>query len=613
MITGKMMNKIFLPTCWELLLAVLILCSLFFLHADNCTAQSLPYLPDELTQVLQEGLPDALPKAVETGHFEKLPAGNSFVWLADATGNLKKGNKLAFSKTFDPPLLEDEVGFVAVRCRLVHTNMQSKENRPGRVLIHIGDRDTLRQTALYHKGTIGREWGWYFHPFRAATALPKNTGKIRISFDLQPQQIEIEDVRLYLAPPGFDMARLPMMEAGYQGREPNAPWREAAAARIEKYRMSPLVVRVFDAQGNAIQQADVRIRMRRHAFGFGSTFHVRLVDDMSSNAIRYRQIFEELFEALVPVPALIPQHTPDAKQGNYANQLLSDLANTLQWANDRHLPMRGHTLVWGNLQPWSNAFVAENKPNKILSSIRKHEKYVLDLTKDVIHEWDAINHPIRFQKDLRDVFGPSVYADLFTEQRTMTSAKLIVNEALFDNDREEQFFQFMKEFQRQVPSKADGIGFQSHFSVNNLRGMEDLWRRYERFAPLVDRLVVTEYDFVCNDDKLHADYLRDILTLSFSHPKMTGFINWGFWAGYHWKPEGTFIRKDWTERPALNIWRNLVHETWSTNLDRQTNTEGQVKTKAFFGDYEITVSVKGKTLTQIWTHTAQSGPLLLEL
>ena len=31
--------------------------------------------------------------------------------------------------------------------------------------------------------------------------------------------------------------------------------------------------------------------------------------------------------------------------------------------------------------------------------------------------------------------------------------------------------------------------------------MEDLWRRYERFAPLVDRLVVTEYDFVCNDDE----------------------------------------------------------------------------------------------------------------
>lgn len=353
--------------------------------------------------------------------------------------------------------------------------------------------------------------------------------------------------------------------------------------------------------------------MHRHAFGFGSTFQVRLVDDISPDAIRYRQTFEDLFHALVPVPALIPQHTPHAKDGNYANQLLSDLTNTLKWAYDRQLPMRGHTLVWGNLQPWSNAFVAAGEPEKILSSIRAHEQYVLHKTKDFIHEWDAINHPIRFQKDLRDVFGSSIYSKLFTEQRMMTSARLIINEALFDNTREDKFFAFMKTFQEQASSRADGIGFQSHFSINNLRGMEDLWRRYERFAPLVDRLVVTEYDFVCNDDELHADYLRDVLTLSFSHPKMTGFINWGFWAGYHWKPEGTLIRKDWTERPAVKIWQELVHEKWATNTDLQTDTKGEVETKAFFGDYEITVSVNGTSTTQMWTHVADNGPLVVEL
>ena len=275
--------------------------------------------------------------------------------------------------------------------------------------------------------------------------------------------------------------------------------------------------------------------------------------------------------------------------------------------------MRGHTLVWGNLQPWSNAFVAANESEKILSSIRKHERYVLHQTKDFIHEWDAINHPIRFQKDLRDIFGASIYSELLAEQRTMTSAQLIVNEALFDNEREEKFFTFMNTFQEQASSKADGIGFQSHFSINNLRGMEDLWRRYQRFAPLADRLVVTEYDFVCNDDELHADYLRDVLTLSFSHPKMTAFINWGFWAGSHWKPEGTLIRKDWTERPAVKIWRELVHKTWATNTDLQTDKKGQVKTKAFFGDYEITVSVNGTSVSQMWTHSAASEPLVVEL
>ena len=608
----KLMNGILGIILHRSFWAVMIL-GYFFILGTTCTAQSLPFLPDELTQILESGLPKTLPSPVETGHFKKLPAGDGFVWLAESTATLKKGHKLAFSKTFDAPLKEDEVGFVAVRCRIVDVDNNTNEPRPGRVLIHIGDRETLRQTALYHKGTIGREWGWYFHPFRAAKSVATGTGKIRLSFDLQPQRIEIEDVRLYVAPSGFDMSRLPMMEAGYQGREPDAPWRKEAEARIKEHRTSPLIVRVLDMDGHAIPQADVRIRMRRHAFGFGSTFQVRLVDDISPDAIRYRQTFEELFHALVPVPALIPQHTPHAKDGNYASQLLSDLTNTLKWAYDRQLPMRGHTLVWGNLQPWSNTFVAAGEPEKILSSIRAHEQYVLHKTKDFIHEWDAINHPIRFQKDLRDVFGSSIYSKLFTEQRMMTSARLIINEALFDNTREDKFFTFMKTFQEQASSRADGIGFQSHFSINNLRGMEDLWRRYERFAPLVDRLVVTEYDFVCNDDELHADYLRDVLTLSFSHPKMTGFINWGFWAGYHWKPEGTLIRKDWTERPAVKIWQELVHEKWATNTDLQTDTKGQVETKAFFGDYEITVSVNGTSTTQMWTHVADNGPLVVEL
>ena len=177
--------------------------------------------------------------------------------MAESTATLKKGNKLAFSKTFDAPLKEDDVGFVAVRCRIVDADNNTNDPRPGRVLIHIGDRETLRQTALYHKGTIGHEWGWYFHPFRAAKPVAADTGKIRLSFDVQPQRIEIEDVRLYVAPSGFDMSRLPMMEAGYQGVN-RCPWRKEAEARINEHRTSPLIVRVLDVDGHAIPQADVR-------------------------------------------------------------------------------------------------------------------------------------------------------------------------------------------------------------------------------------------------------------------------------------------------------------------------------------------------------------------
>jgi endo-1,4-beta-xylanase len=572
-------------------LHLLVYCLFFLAWTWPGFSQNLPYLPPELISAFEDKLPDQLPRPTKTGQFRKLAAGAGFVWIAEADEAPEKGNLLAFRMNFDGTLEENEVAFLAIRARTVSPSAElNPDPRPGRIRIHIAERENLRQTALFHLASVGRNWGWYYHPFRAAKAIASDAGVVRFSFDLQKQAIEIEEVGLYLAPKGFDMARLPMMSAGYQGREANAPWRQEAVTRIRKHRTAPLCIEAFESTGSPLKKTVVHARMIRHAFGFGSTFKSKYLLENTQDARRYRDTFDELYSCLVPVPMLIPRHTPMMHSGNYANQQLLGLGKVLQWGSDRHMNFRGHTLVWGNLQPWSNEWVKENKPEEILKYLREHRNYLFSLTKDIIREWDAINHPLRFQKDLRDVFGENIYRDLLAEQRKATDATLIINEALFDNAREEAFHQLMVHLQKSNRTQADGIGFQSHFTVHNLRGMEDLWRRYQRFAPLVKQMAVTEYDLICNDNQLHADYLRDILTLTFSHPKMTSFITWGFWAGDHWKPEGALIRKDWKERPAVKVWRDLVKGKWWTEGSTATNEQGKaVIDGAFFGVYEITV------------------------
>ncbi len=567
----------------------IILIYFLFFFFNLARGQSLPYLPPELISAFKEKMPTKLPQPVSTGKFRKLPAGKGFVWIAEVKEAAVKGNQLAFRMNFDSEIQENEVAFIAIRARTVrHPHNKEQKELPGKVRIHLAEREDLSQTALYHIANIGEKWGWYFHPFRAAKAIRENAGVVRFSFDTIIQAIEIEEVRLYIATKGFDMARLPMMSTGYQGRKADAKWRKQADQRIQKYRTGPLQIKVTDPSGKPLKHTTLDIRMLRHAFGFGSTFKSKYLLDNSEDAIRYRKVFDDLFSCLVPVPSLIPRHTPNMHTGNYANQQLLGLGRVLQWGCDRHMSFRGHTLVWGNLQPWSNKLVEKKNPEGILNFLKEHRNYILPLTKNVINEWDAINHPIRFQKDLRDVFGDHIYRDLLAEQRRSTDATLIINEALFDNTREENFYNFMVKLQDSRRTKADGIGFQSHYTIQNLRGMEDIWRRYERFAPLVNRMVVTEYDLVCNDDQLHADYLRDILTLTFSHPKMTGFINWGFWAGDHWKPEGALIRKEWKERPAVTVWRELVKGKWWTETTVETDLKGHaIIEDAFYGYYEI--------------------------
>jgi len=38
----------------------------------------------------------------------------------------------------------------------------------------------------------------------------------------------------------------------------------------------------------------------------------------------------------------------------------------------------------------------------------------------------------------------------------------------------------------------------------------------------------TEFDSDTNDEHLQADYLRDYMKVTFSHPAVSGFVLWGF-------------------------------------------------------------------------------------
>jgi hypothetical protein len=115
------------------------------------------------------------------------------------------------------------------------------------------------------------------------------------------------------------------------------------------------------------------------------------------------------------------------------------------------------------------------------------------------------------------------------------------------------------------------------------------------------------------DDQLHADHLRDMLTMAFSHPQMTGFVIWGFWETRHWKPTAAMFKADWTERPAVKVWRDLVKTKWWTTADLVTDAKGEAPLSAYYGWYDITVEHDGKTKTFEVKHATNGGKPTLKL
>lgn len=72
---------------------------------------------------------------------------------------------------------------------------------------------------------------------------------------------------------------------------------------------------------------------------------------------------------------------------------------------------------------------------------------------------------------------------------------------------------------------------------------------------------------------------------------------WGFWDGKHWLGDAPMFYPDWTLKPSGQVWIDLVHRAWKTNIEGTTGTQGEYKTRGFLGDYEITVSHNGKAKT----------------
>ena len=63
------------------------------------------------------------------------------------------------------------------------------------------------------------------------------------------------------------------------------------------------------------------------------------------------------------------------------------------------------------------------------------------------------------------------------------------------------------------------------------------------------------------------------------------------------QPMASMFKADWTERPAVKVWRDLVKGKWWTRADLISDAKGEGATTAFFGWYDVTVEHNGRTTT----------------
>ena len=433
--------------------------------------------------------------------------------------------------------------------------------------------------------------------FRVSTAIEKGRATLTLLCAGKVQMVEISSIRVFHYPAGTDTARFPRVRKTYVGRDLDAPWRKAALERIEQHRKADFSVRLQGADGKPLSNAKVTLTLRRHEFGFGSAVTAELLTAETEDARRYREIVDRLFSRVVFENDLKDFGWETDAAGKAEHKQRIDQA--FGWLGRRKISVRGHYLMQVAVPP-NLAEVTD------ADAIRRHfldtAQERIDFVGGRVCEWDVINHPVAWSgADLLSK-RPGVEKldrEVYDLAQRATSLPLFVNEdQIFRPGRQaDETFGYLESLKRDG-FRVDGLGNQAHFDESFLPSPEQLLAVTDRFATLVPRQAVTEFDIVTQDDEeLAADYTRDALIACFSHPAYTGFLLWGFWEGRHWKPEAASWSQDWSIRKRGEVLEEWLGRRWTTRVTLTTGEDGTAFWRGFPGHYQLEAGEKQQEFT----------------
>lgn len=456
--------------------------------------------------------------------------------------------------------------------------------------------------------SAGREWKEFIIPFKVLESSAANDLRFAINLSYQPQTVEIGGFQLVNLGNTVKHTDLSAM-LDYPGREWNAPWRAAAEANIDLHRKAGLTVSLRNGLSQPLAAAAIRVEQTEHAFGFGTAIN-SWINGGGANSERYRSEVRQNFNKAVFEGWL----KWTGWESNPSNAI-----NGIQWLNDNGIwDIRSHALVWPSFGVTAKGFrklppdVDNLYGTALRDRILKHISGQPTLApfsatdhpmvKGHVRDTDVLNEPFT-NFDVQDRLNDyTVEYDWFHRARQGDARpRLFLNdynvEGIFGNQNHQNYTLGRVRAIKNSGAPIDGVGFQSHFDTSMV-GMDAFRNALDLFGAEVEHIQITEYDHEIGDRELQADFLRDYMTMAFSHPQVDAFLMWGFWDGAHWKDNAPLYDADWNLKPSGKAWFDLVYGKWWTNTSNapvNTNASGNANARVFKGDHRLNITSGGVT------------------
>lgn len=539
------------------------------------------------------------------------PADTAVVFRSGAGGTLTPTAQAADVYTIDVPRPSRSAGDVAVRWKavqpiaagdvlLVRMYVRAlkarQESGEAEVAITFQDDRAPFERSLVSQFSFGLDWTAIEIPFTAIKSMSGGESELVLGFGGLEQTVELTGVEVLNFQSRAEVSSLPSTRFTYRGREEGAAWRQAAQARIEEIRTAPLVIRVVRSDGRPAPGVTVEAVLTQPDFLWGAAVGVRHLRDPSEDGERYRREVLALFDTVTIDNAL---KWPEWQ--NQANR--PETLAALDWLNEQGLRVRGHNLIW---PAWKFAprSIRDNpdRATELRSQTDVRVSQAVAEVGDRVMGWDVVNEPMHENEFFAHIPKIESIAEWFRLARAANpEADLAINDYGMLNRSNSPIviaeYVSMIEELRGAGAPIDVIGVQGHVGQQP-RPPESVLSDLDLFRPLNLPVQVTEFDINSKDEALQADYYRDFLIAIYSHPVVNGFVQWGFWEQAHWKPDAALFRSDWSERPALAVWRDLVLNRWRTKVSAETDADGRLEARGHLGRYRVTLTSNGRQTTQ---------------
>ncbi len=417
-------------------------------------------------------------------------------------------------------------------------------------------------------------------------------------------------------------------------------WQERVKNGIEENRKGYCEIVLKDSEGNVIPNAKISIEQKSHEFKFGANLFMLDELETKEKNDKYKESFADVFN-MATLPFYWNATEPEKGHTRYAKDSEKmyrrppiDLC--VEFCEKNNIEPREHALAYDSFYP---TWLYDATVPEIKAAFENRCKEISERYKTKIPTIEVTNEMNWGQGYERTAFYSEpdfVEWSFKTAEKYFPSNQLCINEATdlwCGNCRFTDRYYSYIEANMLKGARIDAIGMQYHLfckkedeekDAQKLYNPKNIYMHLDMYANLNKPIQITEitipsYSWEQEDEEIQAEIIKNLYSIWFSHKNVEQIVYWNLVDGYAhvWSPDGKpnekiiansqgnmtlgenyyhggLLRFDMSPKPAYYTIKNLIEKEWHTEEILNTNENGKIAFKGFFGKYDVTIEVDGK-------------------